>query len=102
MSDSSCGSLEGFVASLDMPEFALTKATRVVMGVIANASGPSVRSIAPIELALPAYVNPATAPAIVVQPIRRSSRQPVRRYSPEDWPYEPEADCQKDWDDAGE
>ncbi len=31
-------------------------------------------------------------------PVRRSSRQPVRHYSAQDWPYAPEADCQRDWD----
>ncbi len=34
-------------------------------------------------------------------PTRRSSRRPVRRYRAEDWPYGPEADCRKDWDEAG-
>ena len=49
------------------------------------------------------YANPqsATKP-IRPQPMRLSSRAPVRRYEPENWPYAPDLECQKDWDEASE
>ncbi len=48
------------------------------------------------------HANPVTAEPLPPRAIRRSSRRPVRGYRAEDWPYAPEADCRKDWDDAGE
>ncbi len=102
MSNSSCGSLEGFGLCLDRPERAFAKAMRGVIVVLGTASAPSMDTSVVGSASLVRYANPATAAPVVPQAIRQSSRQPVRRYSPEDWPYEPEADCQKDWDDAGE
>ena len=57
-----------------------------------------------LEDLLPAadYANPASGMSLLGPAVRRSSSRPVRAYDPEDWPYAPDEECQKDWDDAAE
>jgi hypothetical protein len=102
MSDDFSAGLAGSATLLVPPEGRFVGTMRTWVDKLADASGPHLDTGERQRQRALLYANPATAKPSLPRPIRRRSRRPVRRYRAEDWPYAPEADCQKDWDDAGE